>query len=161
MSPEPLDIIDLIDNALDDCLSPDAMRWTPAAPDEVAPWLGATGWMSYDSGEGFTIIDEEYTWTREMAEEFSRLLAEVWNELEPPSLGSALTPVQRAEVLDMPPVRLASAAMYASGSFDVPDEWPAVRLRVAYDPSIMFPGLDQDAATERLREALGIPEDRS
>jgi hypothetical protein len=32
-------------------------------------------------------------------------------------------------------------------------------LEAFYDTSIMFPGLDQDAATARLREALGIPED--
>lgn len=79
------DIIELIDNAIDDALSADAMRWTtdpPASPAyEVGNWSRAHG------------------------------------------------------------VELTG--------------WQTVVLRHYLDPSVMFPGLSEDEAVERLRTALG------
>ena len=99
------DIIELIDNAVEDFgLSDDAMRWTPE-PSTRPAGLGVE--------PTYTIIDETHVWSPEMARTFRVLLDRAYREMEPPSLGFALTPLQaaaRPALLATPPEELARSS---------------------------------------------------
>lgn len=58
------DILSMIDQAVDDWENgPDAMRWSPEPPSAPQHMLG--GFLRYDHGDGYTIIDETHAWTAE------------------------------------------------------------------------------------------------
>jgi hypothetical protein len=105
------DILSLIDGAIEDWeTSEDAMRWTPEPPARQAE-------------PSYTIIDETHVWTGEMARAFGELIDRAAHEMQPTSIGQALTPLQVARAADVLATPLAELSRSGGSELSPWQRW--------------------------------------